>query len=214
MFAKSKRVLVVWLFLFIAVPANAALLMPAQVGQRFDYLRTDSTGYSWTVEATVLDEVVRGSETYFQWRVWNYEDDGQLEDHYFRSTEFKLYVWGAAAEEVHFQIDVPVGTTWSIGDNEYERMENESVNVPYFGQGTYYDAYVFRHHDAVSSSPYCWTYLVPDIGFVKEVDYWTSQNAPKIQELTNISIIPIPGAVWLLGSGLIGLAALRKKLKK
>jgi hypothetical protein len=27
-------------------------------------------------------------------------------------------------------------------------------------------------------------------------------------------VVPIPGAVWLLGSGLVGLVGLRKKLKK
>jgi len=32
--------------------------------------------------------------------------------------------------------------------------------------------------------------------------------------LTSITAIPIPGAVWLLGSGLIGLVGLRKKFRK
>ncbi|WP_207683794.1 VPLPA-CTERM sorting domain-containing protein [Desulfonema magnum] len=30
----------------------------------------------------------------------------------------------------------------------------------------------------------------------------------------NVSAFPIPGAVWLLGSGLIGLAGIRRKVKK
>lgn len=32
--------------------------------------------------------------------------------------------------------------------------------------------------------------------------------------IDNVSTVPIPGAVWLLGSGLIGLVGFRKKLKK
>jgi len=33
-------------------------------------------------------------------------------------------------------------------------------------------------------------------------------------DIEYVSSVPIPGAVWLLGSGLIGLVGLRKKLKK
>ena len=34
-----------------------------------------------------------------------------------------------------------------------------------------------------------------------------------LEKLTNTSATPIPGAVWLLGSGLAGFAALRRRMK-
>jgi hypothetical protein len=42
--------------------------------------------------------------------------------------------------------------------------------------------------------------------------HWAHLN--EIQIYGNTSPVPIPGAVWLLGSGLVGLLAIRKKLKK
>ncbi len=33
-------------------------------------------------------------------------------------------------------------------------------------------------------------------------------------EIWELHTVPIPGAVWLLGSGLLGLVGIRRKLKK
>ena len=42
----------------------------------------------------------------------------------------------------------------------------------------------------------------------------TAYDATGAWVVAGISEIPIPGAVWLLGSGLVGSIAIRKKLKK
>ena len=47
--------------------------------------------------------------------------------------------------------------------------------------------------------------------FQKSDDAWTGfATSPLVQ----ISNVPIPGAIWLLGSGLIGIVGIRRKLKK
>lgn len=46
--------------------------------------------------------------------------------------------------------------------------------------------------------------------------YWfeTHLHTSTSSSSTYINVVPIPGAVWLLGSGLVGLVGFRKKLKK
>jgi hypothetical protein len=57
-------------------------------------------------------------------------------------------------------------------------------------------------------------YVIPGLGLVQEVDWWTI-NAPKIMQLTDITNapVPIPSAILLLGSGLIGLAGFGRRKK-
>jgi hypothetical protein len=43
---------------------------------------------------------------------------------------------------------------------------------------------------------------------------WIKSGIDMIGGDVNASVVPIPGAVWLLGSGLIGLLGFRRKLRK
>jgi len=56
--------------------------------------------------------------------------------------------------------------------------------------------------------------VIPGLGLVQEVDWWTI-NAPKIMQSTDITNapVPIPSAIFLLGSGLIGLAGFGRRKK-
>ena len=63
----------------------------------------------------------------------------------------------------------------------------ESVSVTYGGP---YNAYVYKNQNVSANSPFWYSYIVPGIGFVKEVDHNTA-NAPKIQELIYRSKIKI-----------------------
>ncbi len=60
-------------------------------------------------------------------------------------------------------------------------------------------------------------WLHVDMGGVSNVDYLTftasKLSLPSIDNL-NVEPVPIPGAVWLLGSGLVGMVALRRKSNK
>jgi len=57
-----------------------------------------------------------------------------------------------------------------------------------------------------------------DIASLSGVQSWLSDInfhiSPSKQGKFSTTVTPVPGAVWLLGSGLVGLAALRKKSKK
>lgn len=45
-------------------------------------------------------------------------------------------------------------------------------------------------------------------------DYTELDNTILPQHLANLNQVPIPGALWLLGSGLLGLVGIRRKMKK
>ena len=61
----------------------------------------------------------------------------------------------------------------------------------------------------------------PDLEFINYVRFVGLDNGggsagfdlDAVEALNSGAHVPIPGAVWLLGSGLIGLAGLKKKLK-
>jgi len=42
-----------------------------------------------------------------------------------------------------------------------------------------------------------------------EVDSWSAE----IDAVADVAPVPIPGAIWLLGSGLIGMVGMRKKIR-
>jgi hypothetical protein len=55
-------------------------------------------------------------------------------------------------------------------------------------------------------------FVLDDVGDGTQLQFATGTNAPTL--VINTAAIPIPGAVWLLGSGLVCLMGVRKKFKK
>jgi hypothetical protein len=70
------------------------------------------------------------------------------------------------------------------------------------------------------TSAYFWTQFNFSFIAPSDASFLTVRTDPSVADgyafVDNFSLdpVPIPGAVWLLGSGLIGLVGLRKKLKK
>ncbi len=56
--------------------------------------------------------------------------------------------------------------------------------------------------------------LTHEVTVPEEGTYFALISPFHDMQMTRRAVIPLPGAVWLLGSGLIGLVGLRKKLKK
>ena len=86
-------------------------------------------------------------------------------------------------------------------------------NTPQPSDGSYGDYYTV----SLSLSPEDWP--IPDyaegIAYVKITPTSPSGYGLTFDDITyDTTPIPIPGAVWLLGSGLIGIVTLRKKLKQ
>jgi hypothetical protein len=79
-----------------------------------------------------------------------------------------------------------------------------------------FSCYVYESYSKeydTGQTPYIYHYITPGLGMVKEVDYWTD-NAPRIQELAEISSVPAPASMLVLGMGILcisGLAIFRRK---
>lgn len=193
--------------------ALAALLVPFNVGDIYTYNKHDSAipPNEWTVTRQALEYVDVGGQQYIKVGSWNTHGDGNYSEFLIRSTENAVYAEdGSLIDQI-----APVGTTWgfssswdgSSGTQINEIIAIESVTVPY---GTFDTAYVHRAYfdpddPSLPNTAYWYDYIVPGYGFVKQVDYTWSSNTPYTEELVQITSVPIPGAVWLIGSGLIGL---------
>jgi hypothetical protein len=200
---------IIFIFIGSLNNAQAELLWELKTGDVRTYIGHDSTSKnSWNQTITVLETETLGGHEYFKIDQYNYHGEGDHDEAFFRSTENQILVYdGNGGEEILFQI-APFEDTWFFFDERHERIENEVITIPYNG-GTTLDAYVFRCSE--DGSPYWYEYVFPGLGHIQEVDWYVDNNAPYIEQLS--AIVPIPGAVWLLGSGLAGLIGLQTKKK-
>ena len=189
------------------------LVWPLQVGQRYEYNKSDNSGAQWPVYIEVTSQITYNSLDYFEIKVWNYDNDGAIEDiGDFRSTETAWYRYNPNGNDYEDFRKAPVGTTWSYFEPgasgmNYIFMEIiavEPVTVPY---GTFNTAYVTRKCLCVSPdgsgarSPYWYNWIVPGVGYVKEVDYYAKvgEFPPMIMELVNIVEENISEHVFSIG---------------
>src|SRR3990172_4189689 len=213
MIAKYKTFLIIPCILLISATSFAADLWPMTVGMCMEFHKQDSstpTPIEWTTIIKVADEVTINSQTYFKLKEWNYDYNPSSTDYgefYARSTEDKLYGYDPSTgiEEIAWQI-APVGTAWNYqeelcggipGVYEYQFVEISSIEGITLPYGTFDEAYGFEKHEIHPCeppypfiSPFWYEYIVPGIGYVKEVDYWLGSSpltAPTIMELTQIS---------------------------
>jgi hypothetical protein len=220
-----KKYLFIINILLAIVPiqsALAALLIPLDVNDLYIYNKHDSASppNEWTVLIQGLEYVDVGGQQYVKAGTWNengYDDYNEL---LIRSTENAVYTDDGS---VMYQM-APVGTTWSFpssrgsegtGMDVNEIIAIESVTIPY---GTFNNAYVHRVYfdpddPLLPNTAYWYDYIVPGVGFVKQIDYSAYSNSPKVMELVQITSVPIPAAVWLFGSGLIGLIGVARRKK-
>lgn len=180
-----------------------------EVGRQYEYRRSDGTGDMWTVLFEVKDRVTFGVFDYFHIPVSNYGNDSAVYDFYFRVTEEALYSYNPSGPDYLQHREAPVGTKWShyqADDMPHivtEITAIEAVTVPY---GTFDKAYVHRKFRCVDPndlskgrSPYWYNWVVPGVGYVKELDYW-NDYAPAVMELVSITPDLEPGCLFdLLG---------------
>jgi hypothetical protein len=169
------------------------LLCPMHVGLELTYQRTNGTT-SWSVVQKLAGMENHNSTDYYQ--LESSIDGGAYEPvDVVRSTENALYSYNPIGDDyLQFQ-EARVGTRWTFyeehGGLDYKVIEIvaiERVTVPY---GTFNKAYKHRKYrcetpNGENPSPDWYEWIVPGVGVVKQVDYWTG-GLPEIMELVSVS---------------------------
>jgi hypothetical protein len=176
--------LVLW-----AGAAQAGDLLPLQTGMWTEFKKTDGLGHQWTVRREVLQRVTVGNLIYYNIRQLNRDPYAEtsvlVEEFLMRSTETAVYINAGGTEILWCQVGSP-GTTWTFpqqnGTETVTIMPDETVTVPYGGP---YQAHVYRHHYTENgvNSPYWYSYVVPGLSAVKEVDYRGDPGRPPLVEV-------------------------------
>lgn len=181
MATRRSLVLLVLVWGLLAASAQAAQLFPLKTGLWFEMDKQDQLGHKWVVAIKVLEQVTLGGKQYFHLQQTNYDNTGEVEDFYVRSTDTEVYFWNGVGETLGFKLG-PVGTKWSWQESNgtvyKEIVSIGPVTVPYGGTFTATCYRHYKHRNDGTDSPYDFEYLVPGGGLVKEVDYWVPQGAP------------------------------------
>ena len=207
----TSVVMAVFVLVMTRTTFAGPLLFSLQVDLRYEYERWDSVTpvNKWPVHLEVRSQVTIDSVDYFHIQLWNEDNDSAFDDLYVRSTEQALYSYNPAGDDYMYFQKAPVGTKWSFYQEDdsgsgfnyrvIEIVDIVPVTVPY---GTFDTAYVHRKYRCVDpddlskgQSPYHYQWMVPGVGWVKEVHWWPKQNQipPLTMELVRI-VLPDPQA--------------------
>ena len=179
MIAKYKILLIIPCFLLISASSFAADLWPMTVGTCMEFHKRDSstTPVEWTMLIKVAEEVTINSEKYFRLKQSNYDYPSSYGEFLIRCTEDTCYGASEGQEGIAFPTGY-VGTTWSYpGDHGCTNAKINSIEPITIPYGTFDEAYVYEKIPTSPVPPYPpypphYEYLVPGVGYVKEVDYW------------------------------------------
>lgn len=205
-------------FLIISLGATShclAALMDFEVNEVRTYQMTEGSA-SWECTLETLGTEILGSQTYFNVLQTGY-DQGSTRTLYLRSTQSEIFMYEGGSEFLIFQTgNLGDEWHWTDGDGVGHRRQivgvGKYVTVPYGSFPAYiYESYRDDIDDGLQ--PYQRHFVTDGIGFLYESDWFSGDPSnPHIQALSEINSVPVPGAILLLGSGLLGIVGWRRWL--
>ena len=155
--------------------------------------------YTWGLDtpAPAAGEVIESASLFFD-DIRNYDSSSNI-----------LYVHLLDSAS----LGVTVGTDYQGGGNAFDGQGthlNTWVNLPSYAQDITYD---FSNDELVALNNYL-SGSDDRIGLGFDPDCHFYNNGITLTIQTSTSVIPEPGTMFLLGSGLIGLAGFRRRFKK
>ncbi len=200
---------------FLQNNAQAAL-WDMNVGDVYTYDGIDSAGNTWVQTLTVTSSHAHPSGgLYYQVQSYNYENGLETGSWYFYANNASISVSDNQIDwDLFIDRTLPASSSWTISEDDGDTMQRTTHGYVDSLGGYWLEQYkIDINGNRLSPSD---NYLIVDgLGIVGEVDYWVSNNAPYIQtrrDWTPPSAVPAPNTLLLLGSGLLGLVGVRRKL--
>ena len=217
----KSRVISLLLLFFISIVSDSNAYeikdyLPLQVGNTWSY----TGGYQISISGT---EVVNSTTTF----IW--ESSPPPSSGLFTNDSNGLCLYAGDGKYITPAMTL-IGSTFSVGDEFYASGTSDSGNsltiiheiigfeqlsvTAYSGESLKVGVSVYLKEGADYTED---IWLAQGIGLIKVINYnetdegfiWGQDN-----ELQSYNVIPIPGTVYLLGSGVVGLVGLKRRKKQ
>jgi hypothetical protein len=110
--------------------------------------------------------------------------------------------------------DITSGMTWSTQPGVAENMGNLLSISSAWNTWTLDNASALMNDLSDNAASLRLTAASGSAGYISVNSQYGSTYAPYLTVTYDLAPVPIPGAVWLLGSGLVGLVAIRRRFNK
>jgi hypothetical protein len=174
--------------LFVTLFSIAAMVLTAP-GFGSTYIVVDTNKYSFDETEHILTFTDTDRKFTFDNEVNNV------------SSVLKITIQGKGGNSPEKVINA-ISDAWNISTELFHKHDNINSNSVDFSD------YV-EIVEAKWGGSYTYAFLLD--GYTKNVTWDFPNNATEISHVAGYNTVPIPGAAWLLGSGMVGLLALRRR---
>jgi hypothetical protein len=180
--------------LFVTLFSIAAMVLTAP-GFGSTYIVVDTSEYSFNETNHILTFTDTDTDTNTE-RKFTFDNEVNNV-----SSVLKITIQGQGGNSPGKVINA-ISDAWNISTELFHKHGNINSNSVDFSD------YV-EIVEAKWGGSYTYAFLLD--GYTKNVTWDFPNNATEISHVAGYNTVPIPGAAWLLGSGMVGLLALRRR---